>query len=80
MMHAAAVAAVRRAAVQAPRAAPRYARMFSTTMSVAEEAPVSPKISQIVDSIETLTLLEASELVQALKVRDPLTGDPPQHY
>lgn len=48
--------------------------MLSTTRVVRDEAApaaaaeVSPKISSIVDSVEKLTLLEVSELVQALKV------------
>lgn len=38
-----------------------------------EGEATSPKITGIVDSIETLTLLEASELVQALKTRLNIT-------
>lgn len=54
------------------RAAPVRARMLSSTARVADEA-ASPKITGIVDNIEKLTLLEASELVQALKTRLNIT-------
>lgn len=37
--------------------------------SVTESAPVDPKISQIVDQISTLTLLETSALITELKTR-----------
>ena len=71
--------AARRAALALTRAKPTQARMFSNTIRVAEEAAApaaaaaSPKITQIVDSIEKLTLLEASELVQELKTRLNIT-------
>lgn len=37
--------------------------------SAEEKAPVDPKISQIVDQISTLTLLETSSLISELKTR-----------
>lgn len=39
------------------------------TESVEAKAPVDPKISQIVDQISTLTLLETSSLISELKTR-----------
>ena len=62
---------MRRAGTAAVRATvrPRY---LSTTARVLEaeapSAPANPKIAEIVDSIEKLTLLEASDLVTQLKV------------
>lgn len=59
------------------RSAPTAARAFSSSPSrFSTPAPAdqpgpsvtSPKIAPIVDSIATLTLLEVSELVTALKV------------
>ncbi|KAJ9111633.1 hypothetical protein QFC19_000989 [Naganishia cerealis] len=41
--------------------------------SSSSEQPLSPKLSTIVDSISGLTLLEVSELVQALKTRLNIT-------
>ena len=78
MIHAsAAAAAARRAAMAVPRARPTMqVRMLSRSMRVCEgtTTPSSPKITEIVDSIEKLTLLEASELVQELKVGSARTG------
>lgn len=45
----------------------RVSVRFNAT--AAENAPVDPKISQIVDQISTLTLLETSTLVTELKTR-----------
>lgn len=45
----------------------RTRRWQSTEVEAA--APVNPKISQIVDQISTLTLLETADLVATLKVR-----------
>lgn len=42
----------------------------------AKAAPASPKIARIVDEIGGLTLLEAAELVDALKVRSPTQAKP----
>lgn len=42
---------------------------FNTVAAEPEKAPVDPKISQIVDQISTLTLLETSALVSELKTR-----------
>lgn len=49
----------------------RCAVRFNATAAekAAEKAPVDPKISQIVDQISTLTLLETSALVTELKER-----------
>ena len=77
MIHAsAAAAAARRAAMAVPRArSTMQVRMLSRSMRVCEgTTPSSPKITEIVDSIEKLTLLEASELVQELKVGSARTG------
>lgn len=78
MIHlSAAAAAARRAAMAVPRARPTtQVRMLSRSMRVCEgtTTPSSPKITEIVDSIEKLTLLEASELVQELKVGSARTG------
>lgn len=70
---------MRRAGSAAVRATvrPRY---LSTTARVleaeAQSAPANPKITEIVDSIEKLTLLEASDLVTQLKVRGPVRASP----
>lgn len=71
-------AAARRAAQALPRArgAAMPVRMLSHTARVCNDAPApaaSPKITEIVDKIEKLTLLEASELVQELKTRLNIT-------
>ncbi|WFC95748.1 54S ribosomal protein L12, mitochondrial [Malassezia brasiliensis] len=66
------VAAVSRRAALAVRATPLRARMFSQSVRVLDEA-ASPKITSIVDEIEKLTLLEASELVSQLKTRLNIT-------
>lgn len=50
------------------RTSARYSVRFNT-VAAAEQAPVDPKISQIVDQISTLTLLETSALVSELKTR-----------
>ncbi|WFD44156.1 54S ribosomal protein L12, mitochondrial [Malassezia psittaci] len=51
---------------------PMGMRLMSRTACVMEEA-ASPKINSIVDEIEKLTLLEASELVSQLKTRLNIT-------
>ena len=66
------VPAVSRRAALAVRAAPLRTRMFSQSVRVLEES-ASPKITSIVDEIEKLTLLEASELVSQLKTRLNIT-------
>ncbi|KAI9931226.1 hypothetical protein ASPWEDRAFT_178600 [Aspergillus wentii DTO 134E9] len=44
-------------------------RRWQSTEAEAPAAPVNPKISQIVDQISTLTLLETADLVSTLKTR-----------
>ena len=69
-----AAAAARRVALALPRARAMPVRMLSQSVRVCEEASApSPKITEIVDRIEKLTLLEASELVQELKTRLNIT-------
>ncbi|WVQ63789.1 ribosomal protein L7/L12 [Kwoniella botswanensis] len=51
---------------------PLFAEAESSS-SAAAAAPVSPKISPIVDQISSLTLLEVSELVSALKTKLNIT-------
>jgi large subunit ribosomal protein L7/L12 len=51
------------------RRTPSTQRWESTDAAAA--APTNPKISQIVDQISTLTLLETADLVSSLKVRLP---------
>lgn len=63
---------VSRRAALAACAAPLRTRMLSSSARVMEEA-ASPKITAIVDDIEKLTLLEASELVTQLKTRLNIT-------
>ena len=46
-------------------------RSIATSAVRFSDAAVDPKIGGIVDQIEKLTLLEASELVNQLKVRLP---------
>ncbi|ETS65436.1 hypothetical protein PaG_00170 [Moesziomyces aphidis] len=48
-------------------------RSLSSTSTLRNAAPVDAKISGIVDQIEKLTLLEASDLVSALKTRLNIT-------
>ena len=50
------------------------ARAGAEAAAPAAAAPVDPKLSSIVDQIEKLTLLEASELVTALKVGHACVG------
>ena len=74
MMMKPAAAAARRVALALPRARAMPVRMLSQSVRVCEEASApSPKITEIVDRIEKLTLLEASELVQELKTRLNIT-------
>lgn len=47
----------------------RSSRVFSRLNSTASAVSAEPKISQIVDQIEKLTLLETSSLIQELKTR-----------
>ncbi|WFD28702.1 54S ribosomal protein L12, mitochondrial [Malassezia nana] len=65
--------AARRAALALRCARPAPVRLFSQSVHALEAQTASPKISQIVDSIEKLTLLEAAELVQELKTRLNIT-------
>lgn len=54
------------------RATPSVVRFSTSSISRAEAAPaaaLSPKLAAIVDDISKLTLLEAADLVDALKVR-----------
>lgn len=57
------------------RRTPIVARSLSTSLPRFNATPTSvdPKISSIVDSIEKLTLLEAADLVSALKTRLNIT-------
>ena len=74
MMMKPAAAAARRVALALPSARAMPVRMLSQSVRVCEEASApSPKITEIVDRIEKLTLLEASELVQELKTRLNIT-------
>ncbi|KAI1914757.1 54S ribosomal protein L12, mitochondrial [Ophidiomyces ophidiicola] len=60
--------AVVRAAAPAYSAS-RARRWQSTDAAAAAAAPVNPKITQIVDQISQLTLLETADLVSSLKTR-----------
>ncbi|OBA20057.1 ClpS-like protein [Metschnikowia bicuspidata var. bicuspidata NRRL YB-4993] len=51
------------------RTSTRFSVRFNSAAAEATSAPVDPKISQIVDQISTLTLLETSSLVSELKTR-----------
>ncbi|KAJ3402705.1 hypothetical protein CcCBS67573_g05526 [Chytriomyces confervae] len=44
-------------------------RRFAVSAAVRNEAAVAPKIAEIVDKIETLTLIETASLIQQLKTR-----------
>ncbi|KAK4685903.1 large subunit ribosomal protein L7/L12, partial [Tremellales sp. Uapishka_1] len=56
---------------------PRTLRTFSSTLRTSAEQPAlsatSPKIAPLVETISTLSLLEVSELVSALKTRLNIT-------
>lgn len=69
-----AVASSSRTLLRASRPALRPSiRSLSSTSTLRNAAPVDAKISGIVDQIEKLTLLEASDLVSALKTRLNIT-------
>ncbi len=73
-MFGSAVASSSRTLLRASRPALRSSiRSLSTTSTLRNAAPVDAKISGIVDQIEKLTLLEAADLVSALKTRLNIT-------